>query len=110
MPPRARKSAAPKPKKEAPVTDPQTPEELVEAVQEAATEHVEEVIRNKPGRKKSDLAEAAREFEKWTRVTDILLDRYEKWAEKLAAVQADLNEATTRRDEAKAKLDAALNG
>jgi flagellar biosynthesis chaperone FliJ len=102
MPPRARR------KKTEPVEDVVTEVENVEEpVEESAEEQPE---RKKPGRKKSVLAEAARNFEKYNNVVEVLEKRYAAQAEKLADTAADLEKARAIRDDAKDKLDSALNG
>lgn len=107
MPPRTRKS------KPAPAAEEENVTEANDATVETTepgetTEEVEAPKRR--GRTRSELAHAAREFEKWSKVANILEERYAVGAERLSVTAADLATAREHADAAKAKLDAALNG
>jgi hypothetical protein len=121
MPPRTRKKAAPKTPQElaqeevpavtaenAEVEVVETPAEENADVEAETTEDAPPVRRG--GRKRSELAHAAREFEKYSTVTTLLEQRYAKLAERLSEVADDLSKSREKRDTAKQALDDALNG
>lgn len=103
MPPRSRKTAA---KKEVPAVT-EANDATVEIEEQDVAEETEPKRRG--GRKRSELAHAAREFEKWDKVTTLLEQRYAAFAEKLSNVSADLGKARETRDAARQQLDDALN-
>ena len=104
MPPRARKTPA---KKEAAVVT-EANDATVVVTEETAETPAEQPV--KRGRKRSELGHAARDFEKWTHVASVLEQRFQKVAEKLSEIGADLDKAVEARDAARTALDDALNG
>lgn len=106
MPPRARKKAAPKPAPEE--------TETVTEVQDARDEAPEiETDADQPkrrgGRKRSELAHAAREYEQADDAVVRLEAQYSKVAVRLSEIGAKLSEARTTRDNAWKIIEDARN-
>jgi hypothetical protein len=103
MPPRARKTPA---KKTAPVEEPTVTDETPEA----ETDETEQPKRRGGGRKRSELAHAARAYEQADDAVHRLEARYQKVAVTLSEIGAKLSEARRTRDESWAVIEEARKG
>ena len=106
MPPRARKTAAKKPPPE------ETPTVTEEQTNEAPETvpilvHDEDAPKRRGGRKRSELAHAAREYEQADNAVHRLEARYQRMAMRLSEVGAQLAEARRVRDESWAVIEEA---
>lgn len=104
MPPRARKTAAKKPP---PEETPTVTDENTEPMPPESDESTDDQPKRRGGRKRSELAHAARAYEQADDAVHRLETRYQNMAVKLSEIGAKLALARQTRDESWAVIEAA---